>query len=271
MRLICTNCDAQYEVAEDSIPPEGRDVQCSNCGHAWFQPSPHLLAAEAEEAELFEPPPEMPGLAEPEPPEAEPEPEAWPEPEAGLEPAAPVFEAAAPGSSLRGLDESLLAVLREEAERETQARAREVAVPLETQGELGLDNAPADPISQAARRLAELAEIDTEPADRPRQAKGRDLLPDIEEINSTLRPGGEFVGAEAMAPPDRRSGTGFRSGFTLALLIGMLLVLGYLMAPRLAAQMPGLAPALDGYVAAVDAARLWLDGLIQRAVDALQG
>ncbi len=259
MRLICTNCDAQYEVAEDAIPPEGRDVQCSNCGHAWFQPSPHVLAAEAEEAELFEPPPEMPAVPEAELPEPEPEPEE------------PVVEGAAPGSSLRGLDESLLAVLREEAERETQARAREEAVPLETQGDLGLDSATPAAISQAARRLAELAEIDTEPEDRPRPAKGRDLLPDIEEINSTLRPGGDFAGAETMAPADGRPGSGFRSGFVLALLIGVVLVLAYLMAPRLAAQMPGLAPALDGYVAAVDGARLWLDGLIQRAVDALQG
>ncbi|APX89551.1 hypothetical protein BV394_07345 [Brevirhabdus pacifica] len=39
MRLICPNCDAQYEVGDGVIPPEGRDVQCSNCGHTWFQVS----------------------------------------------------------------------------------------------------------------------------------------------------------------------------------------------------------------------------------------
>ena len=37
MRLICPNCDAQYEVGEGVIPADGRDVQCSNCGHTWFQ------------------------------------------------------------------------------------------------------------------------------------------------------------------------------------------------------------------------------------------
>lgn len=39
MRLICPNCNAQYEVGDGVIPPEGRDVQCSNCGHTWFKTS----------------------------------------------------------------------------------------------------------------------------------------------------------------------------------------------------------------------------------------
>ena len=38
MRLICPKCDAQYNVADDAIPKGGRDVQCSTCGHTWFQP-----------------------------------------------------------------------------------------------------------------------------------------------------------------------------------------------------------------------------------------
>lgn len=37
MRLICPNCEAQYEVPDDAIPPGGRDVQCSNCQQSWFQ------------------------------------------------------------------------------------------------------------------------------------------------------------------------------------------------------------------------------------------
>ena len=44
MRLICPNCVAQYEVDEDVIPTEGRDVQCANCGHNWFQDSIQMLA-----------------------------------------------------------------------------------------------------------------------------------------------------------------------------------------------------------------------------------
>ena len=64
MRLICPNCGAQYEVPEDVIPDEGRDVQCSNCGDTWYQLSARMLAqsgaaavAEAEPAPEPEPAP----------------------------------------------------------------------------------------------------------------------------------------------------------------------------------------------------------------------
>lgn len=51
MRLICPNCSAQYEVDGSMIPDDGRDVQCSNCGHTWFElPEPSSDAATAEPA-----------------------------------------------------------------------------------------------------------------------------------------------------------------------------------------------------------------------------
>jgi predicted Zn finger-like uncharacterized protein len=37
MRLTCPNCGARYEVDDALIPPEGRDVQCSDCVTTWFQ------------------------------------------------------------------------------------------------------------------------------------------------------------------------------------------------------------------------------------------
>ncbi len=37
MRLICPSCRAQYEVDDDAIPAEGRDVQCGSCSTTWFQ------------------------------------------------------------------------------------------------------------------------------------------------------------------------------------------------------------------------------------------
>ena len=46
MRLVCPNCEAKYEVPEDAIPETGRDVQCANCGHAWFQMRPRAAGAE---------------------------------------------------------------------------------------------------------------------------------------------------------------------------------------------------------------------------------
>ncbi len=50
MRLICPNCVAQYEVDENVIPAEGRDVQCANCGHNWFQDTIQMLSSETDTA-----------------------------------------------------------------------------------------------------------------------------------------------------------------------------------------------------------------------------
>jgi len=92
MRLICPNCGAQYEVPEDVIPDDGRDVQCSNCGDTWFQPSARMLAEQAtapEEEEVALATAEAAPDAEPEPdvePEPQPEPQPAPEPEPIPEP-----------------------------------------------------------------------------------------------------------------------------------------------------------------------------------------
>ena len=49
MRLTCPNCSARYEVDDGMIPPEGRDVQCSNCSTTWFQPGRRTPAEEVAE------------------------------------------------------------------------------------------------------------------------------------------------------------------------------------------------------------------------------
>lgn len=43
MRLICPECGAQYEIAADMVPAEGREVECSACAHVWHQSGIHLL------------------------------------------------------------------------------------------------------------------------------------------------------------------------------------------------------------------------------------
>jgi predicted Zn finger-like uncharacterized protein len=39
VRLLCPKCDAEYEIPDDVIPTEGRDVQCSGCQETWFVPA----------------------------------------------------------------------------------------------------------------------------------------------------------------------------------------------------------------------------------------
>ncbi|MDZ7906047.1 MAG: zinc-ribbon domain-containing protein [Cypionkella sp.] len=60
MRLQCPNCDAEYEVDANAIPYEGRDVQCSNCGHGWFQAHPDYETDYEFESALYDPPPPLP-------------------------------------------------------------------------------------------------------------------------------------------------------------------------------------------------------------------
>ena len=382
MRLTCPNCAAQYEVDDRVIPSAGRDVQCSNCGQAWFQPP-----AGAEFAEAPEPEADLPFEHSADPlPEAPADPEdagdlqdgeapAWPdiaedldlsrspelstEAEAALAAAlddtpeatladdaagededwptdnwtedqtsmtagsAPIESApegadateqsdemAAPGLAAAGLaaarapaeppaaalparpegelrrrsiDEAVLSVLREEAEREARAR-RGQSPAIETQPELALTPAnpprrerpaplpePADVTERGATLRGEDPELEAEIAAANRPPR-RELLPDIEEINSTLRATSER-GREAAAvdAPEtlRRRRSGFRLGFGLSLGLALVLLAVYLGAPRLSAQLPAVAPALASYVGAVDRGRIWLDRTVATRIEAL--
>ncbi|MEE2944321.1 MAG: zinc-ribbon domain-containing protein [Pseudomonadota bacterium] len=79
MRLVCPNCDAQYEVPDDVIPPEGRDVQCSNCGSTWFQAHPDTAPAAEEDLSTSEETPQPEEEWTPEVPADEPLAETAPE------------------------------------------------------------------------------------------------------------------------------------------------------------------------------------------------
>ncbi|MCZ8334493.1 MAG: zinc-ribbon domain-containing protein [Rhodobacteraceae bacterium] len=293
MRLICPNCDAEYEVEDSAIPDTGRDVQCSNCGHAWFQLPPEIELALEQEDELFgqaaAADPAMAG------PVAAPEPVRDPAPaqedaeavlNAALKADPPKAASAGPVPSdppRRTLDDNLMTILREEAEREAAARRSEGSA-IETQPDLGLAAPTAPPpsappagggLAGAARRIAQMQGIDPDapPPAPPRPAARRDLLPDIEEINSSLK-GNE---APVEAWDEDRPGAaaaearGFRSGFALALFAAVILLAAYVAAPQIKAQIPALAGGLDAYVAGVDGLRLWLDGAMRAATDLLRG
>lgn len=314
MRLTCPNCDAEYSVDDAAIPPGGRDVQCSNCGHAWFQLHPDAEAAAASADALFAParrdseaaakagmPAPPPPTPHPVPPPAA-KPIASPagtsaevpsddkgEDEDGDEdqptavPASPAVpplgSAAGPMTPTRSLDENLLAILREEAARETAVRRSEAPAMPEVQPDLGLTGAAPAPVAAAAETAppatADLDAIEAGGAAmHDRVAPRRDLLPDIEEINSTLRAGSEARGAQAEAmvlAEKARARGGFRAGFLFTLVVAVLLTVGYTMAPRIAQHLPGSAPVMASYVASIDVARLWLDDTMQKAAGALRG
>jgi len=159
------------------------------------------------------------------------------------------------------LDESLAEVLREEAERERRAREAEAtASTWEEQEELGLEEPGPAPRPVPEERVAQLRGIETE---YPENGEGsrRDLLPDIEEINHTLRSASERKSAAAKVetpePAPRRGGFGL--GFSLAVILAALALLGYVFAPQIAERVPQLEPALQSYVALVDRLRIGLE------------
>ena len=251
MRLVCPNCDAEYEVDASVIPDGGRDVQCSNCGHAWFQNSPALEAEIAAEEALYEAPPAR--VTPPAPPE--PAPEQSPAP--------------APMES-QTIDASVLAVLTEEAELELAARRSEApAMEMQTDMALEAPAAEAGGLGAVARRLARMK--GGEPA---KVATRADAFPEIEEINSTLRASSEKRSGTAAVIADgaleKSAGRGFRSGFMLMMILAVLIVAIYVMAPKLAEQFPA-ATGLKSYVNFIDAARLMLDSMLKSASAFLRG
>ncbi|MFW2588914.1 zinc-ribbon domain-containing protein [Sagittula sp. SSi028] len=295
MRLICPNCGAQYDVPTEVIPAEGRDVQCSNCGHTWYQNHPD------QDAELAE------DLGQPLPdPEWTPEPEDMPQPPADPALEDDIYDEPAetyaeedipPAPKPRGLDPEVANILAEEREFEARQRAAET---LESQPDLGLDDPDEDEQArrsrQARERMARLrgAEapapvatserpaIPTEPAVAyddyeddddyvaPSAAAAaaaassrRDLLPDVEEINQTLRASNDPRGSERPENVEtdlpHRSG-GFGKGFALIVVLALIALCAYVMAPAIIDALPQLSPALTAYVDIIDQGRDWLDG-----------
>jgi predicted Zn finger-like uncharacterized protein len=278
MRITCPNCGAQYEVDDALIPEAGRDVQCSNCGKGWFQ-ARHPEPVEAEEepvaaevveeitvedtvaAEVVARSPEPEPAEEPVTEVAEPEaPPAAPPAAEAAKPAPAMLDEDddddAPPAALpaRKPDEAVLAVLREEAEREIAQRRQETAG-IETQPDLGL----AEPVERRTTPAAEVAATAAVAG-----AARRDLLPDIDVINSTLRSdadrGAVHAGDDDEMVGERRRG--FRTGFGLVLLLVAALILLYVAAGWLAQTVPALSPLLAAYVEAANGFRAWLDGLL---------
>lgn len=292
MRLICPNCDAQYEVDDTLVPVDGREVQCSNCATTWFQPGPNT---EKPDAVTFAAPPEE-ALDEEDVETDAPD-------ENDLSDDASALSAAAALAAARNrqprkpeLSADDLEIINEEVTREATARQAE-AQTLETQPDLGLDDADSVERASAARdRITRRRGLDTAPGDdvpaddqddqiedeaihpAPAREEGQtkgELLPDIEELSSTLNdapPGDENTpegpSAAVRAARGRR---GFRMGFGLALIIFAGLIIAYVRQPDIAERFPALAGPLTQYGVTVDALRIRIDETAQSMVEQING
>jgi len=88
------------------------------------------------------------------------------------------------------------------------------------------------------------------------------LLPDMEEINSTLRPGGDQDTRRARSPDEELlHRKGFRIGFVASVGIAAVMVIAYAWAPSIASALPATEGALISYVDVANSARDALDTL----------
>ncbi len=334
MRLICPNCSAQYEIDASLIPDEGRDVQCSNCGHNWYElppapeavtPPPDMeiapeadveeveeveevgytsqnsrqdpeptttqdtLAADVEDDAPSSPVPEMPAGDDALEERTEPSPAAvaqdeededwdWPETPA---PKVNVPEAASPATDRprRPADLAALEILKEEADRELARREEEAAAPIESQPDLALED-PRDRNTPSRALRARMARLrgedeeeeeeddgDAETSDEPPEEDDayreprKDLLPDIEEINSSLRPAG-LARSERSEEEEAEHRRGFRIGFIGVVAIVVVMIIAYTQAPAIASVFPSSEAALIGYVDWANGVRDALGGLM---------
>jgi predicted Zn finger-like uncharacterized protein len=176
----------------------------------------------------------------------------------------------------RELDPAVADVLRQEAAHEATVRATEEHETLETQTELGLGS----PTSKASKRETEARSrmrrlrgltTDAEPASEPEQTdihesreSRRDLLPDIEETNSTLRHTGDSARPTAVDPAagGASRSRGFRCGFVMVFLVAVAAVYVYSAHDSLGKNYPQFAPQIEGLVANVDGLRVGLDNKV---------
>lgn len=286
MRLTCPNCGAQYEIPDDVLPQSGRDVQCSNCGDTWFQHHPDHPAEDEAATDQYtadtghddsgrEADPETDDAADTPGPDA-----------AGIDTDADTgtdMDTAPGPTQRRRLDPDVTSVLREEAEREARARARDSGS-LETQPELGLDSGDDGTDRRSREARARMARLrgqsdadDTPDTDHIDPSSRRGLLPDIEEISSSLRSNddrADSADTEDMYPeaaPGGQNGGGFRRGFVLIVMLSAVLTLLYVFAPQISRAVPALAAVMGEYVETVNGARGWLDDQIASLMRRLDG
>lgn len=270
MRLICPNCGARYDVADDVIPKGGRDVQCSNCTKTWFQTDVQQQEVEtSRENSLITPAPASSGRTV----------------EIGA-PADPAKRAAAPEEEAprkRPLDSAVANILREEA-----AHGNKAAPPAAERPPATEQAKSAGPVDQnetrkriaimtkeeggtTSSRAAIAAAATGAVADADANLRS---IPDIQEINAALRARAEAAdtsGLNAAEKAEARERRGFRRGFFLVLILVAILIAPYFFVDQITEALPQTRPFMAEYVLVVEQARVWLDQQFATISELIQG
>lgn len=253
MRLICPNCDAQYEVPDNVIPEEGRDVQCSDCGNTWFQ-GPAEAAVETDDT-TFERQPIPPEVSEILHEEAE------------LERRARAGDIQELESEEGDTDE----VSDFEPETLEDFVAQAEADPAESDNPFAVDPDPYEPEETDAERraretrarMARMRGIEESNPFTAASDSRKGVLPDVDAINSSLSPDPSAASRPSIDLEDlnrkRRRGSGFRTGFTAMVFLGLLVIAFYMSHENIGRVLPFAEPALDGFANYIDQWRYWVE------------
>ena len=268
MRLNCPKCEARYDVPGKNVPTSGREVQCSACGHTWFQTHPSLSNLHASVKDLALETETMPqeskvALAKSEP---------------GAE-----ISGRLDGTSstpLSRLHPTVAEVLKEEARREVAVRAAEN---LEKRTESGKDKAllqtaprfenaksesNANPSIFFGSELAKSGGLHSQVTQVERASRD-DLLPDLEEINSPPNPekSKKRKFADKSGQLKRFSHNRMkRLGLVTGIVIVICFLLIYQFSIVISQAIPQSEQILEIYVQFVDRLRIISDQSIARAI-----
>jgi predicted Zn finger-like uncharacterized protein len=255
MRLICPNCDAQYDIADDVIPEGGRDVQCSNCTHTWFQTDK----------------PKITGRTTPILTPTTPTTTARTSTgvrERKATPSRPVMPTRKP------LDSSIADILREEADHANVQTKRPNPVTAAAEAPTAAIEAPDTSADEAEQRSADtrmrisrMSEQDVASSDasavrtRNRTSRSQRTIPTIDEINDTLSGQIPASGEASLTEAEQQDAVkrrGFRRGFAMVLILIGVAILPYVFAGEIVELLPESREYLVQYVDAVDQLRVQL-------------
>lgn len=301
MRLQCPNCDAEYEVGTSAIPFEGRDVQCSNCGHGWFQAHPDFETDYAVESALYDPPPPLAqGKEGPAPiPRRELDPEAMRvlREEVALEEAKRAEDAARANAAAKpapqddgpeaALDamvandagqrpagapyEGQAGVYRPEQDRDSDLRDIEAELDADQNAQAQRSNFVAPAPRVAPRRVARIKGLNDDGAtpSAPTFA-APPIAQAMPQPNTGAQQGQGLRNEFAADMPKPRKTSGGRAGFFTVILAALAAAAGYVFGPDLAKAVPQLAEPVGQYITLVNGLRDQVQVIVPQALELAQ-
>ena len=213
MLIKCPNCNAQYEVPNDIIPAAGRDVQCSSCSKTWFVTSLYGKKSTKDKVSKYE------SL------------------EKGDLSKFETTESFLTDKSNKEVDRDVLEILREEADREIQARLRD------GDGE------------DTTKKLSNKSAIN------------KKALPDNIEIGTTLDEAPDT--SATVKSPSKSKITSGKIGFIIGLVIIVLCWAIYTYDNLITQSVPQTAIYIDFFKSYVDYLQIARDGFIKYLIKAI--